>query len=159
METDMTTLSIKTMIAALLAGSLAVTAGGTAFARGDGPGFDPAKAQEHMEKRIDKALKDTDATEEQKKKISEILQAAFKDMKPMHEKRVEARKALQEAMQAPTIDPAKIEQIRAGQMKLMDDASKRFTKALIDAGGVLNAEQRQAFFKKWNERGHGKRHG
>ncbi len=155
----MTTLSIKTMIAALLAGSLAVTAGGTAFARGDGPGFDPAKAQEHMEKRIDKALKDTDATEEQKKKISEILQAAFKDMKPMHEKRVEARKALQEAMQAPTIDPAKIEQIRAGQMKLMDDASKRFTKALIDAGGVLNAEQRQAFFKKWNERGHGKRHG
>jgi Spy/CpxP family protein refolding chaperone len=159
METDMTTLSIKTMIAALLAGSLAVTAGGTAFARGDGPGFDPAKAQEHMEKRIDKALKDTDATEEQKKKISEILQAAFKDMKPMHEKRVEARKALQEAMQAPTIDPAKIEQIRAGQTKLMDDASKRFTKALIDAGGVLNAEQRQAFFKKWNERGHGKRHG
>ena len=155
----MTTLSIKTMIAALLAGSLAVTAGGTAFARGDGPGFDPAKAQEHMEKRIDKALKGTDATEEQKKKISEILQAAFKDMKPMHEKRVEARKALQEAMQAPTIDPAKIEQIRAGQMKLMDDASKRFTKALIDAGGVLNAEQRQAFFKKWNERGHGKRHG
>ena len=155
----MTTLSIKTMIAALLAGSLAVTAGGTAFARGDGPGFDPVKAQEHMEKRIDKALKDTDATEEQKKKISEILQAAFKDMKPMHEKRVEARKALQEAMQAPTIDPAKIEQIRAGQMKLMDDASKRFTKALIDAGGVLNAEQRQAFFKKWNERGHGKRHG
>ena len=52
----MTTLSIKTMIAALLAGSLAVTAGGTAFARGDGPGFDPAKAQEHMEKRIDNSL-------------------------------------------------------------------------------------------------------
>jgi Spy/CpxP family protein refolding chaperone len=155
----MTTLSIKTVIAALLAGSLAMTAGGTAFARGDGPGFDPAKAQEHMEKRIDKALKGTDATEEQKKKISEILQGAFKDMKPMHEKRVETRKAMEAAMQAPTIDPAKIEQIRAEQMKLMDEGSKRFTKALIDAGNVLNAEQRQAFFKKWNERGHGKRHG
>jgi Spy/CpxP family protein refolding chaperone len=62
-------------------------------------------------------------------------------------------------LQAPTIDPAKIEQIRAEQMKLMDEGSKRFTKALIDAGNVLNAEQRQAFFKKWNERGHGKRHG
>ncbi|MCF8531687.1 MAG: Spy/CpxP family protein refolding chaperone [Reyranella sp.] len=151
----MTTLSIKTMIAALLAGSLAMTAGGTAFARGDGPRFDPAKAQEHMEKRIDKALKGTDATEEQKKKISEILQGAFKDMKPMHDKRVETRKAMEAAMQAPTIDPAKIEQIRAEQMKLMDEGSKRFTKALIDAGNVLNAEQRQAFFKKWNERGHG----
>ena len=35
---------------------------------------------------------------------------------------------------------------------MMDDSSKRFTKALIDAGNVLNAEQRQAFFKVWNER-------
>ena len=55
-------------------------------------------------------------------------------------------------MQAPTIDPAKIEQIRAEQMKMADDSSKRFTKALIDAGNVLNASQRQAFFKTWSER-------
>ena len=30
--------------------------------------------------------------------------------------------------------------------------------ALVDAGNVLNASQRQAFFKAWGER-HGKRHG
>ena len=155
----MATLNLKTMMAALLAGSLAMTAGGTAFARGDGAGMDPARFQQHIEKRVDKALDGTTATADQKKKITEILQAAFGDMKGTHAKRTEVRKALQEAMSAPTIDPAKIEQIRAEQVKMLDDSSKRFTKALIDAGNVLDAEQRQAFFKKWNERGPGRGHG
>jgi Spy/CpxP family protein refolding chaperone len=152
----MANLSTKTMLAALLAGSLAVSAGGAAFARSDGAGFDPAKFQQRIEKRVDKALDGTTATQDQKQKIKEILQAAFSDVKGLRDRRVEARKALQEAMSAPTIDPARIEQLRAEQMKVFDDSSKRLTKALIDAGNVLNAEQRQAFFKKWNER-HGKR--
>ncbi|WP_296336028.1 periplasmic heavy metal sensor [Reyranella sp.] len=155
----MTTLSIKTAMVALVAGSLAMTAGGTAFARADGAGMDPAKFQQRIEKRVDKALDGTTATADQKKKITEILQAAFGDMKGMHTQRAEVRKALTEAMSAPTIDAAKVEQIRAQQIKLMDDGSRRFTKALIDAGNVLNAEQRQAFFKKWNERSHGPRKG
>lgn len=152
----MTTLSLKTMMTALVAGSLALTAGGTAFARGDGAGFDPAKFQERLEKRVDKALDGTTATPDQKQKVTEILKSAATDMKGLRDKRDEARKALQDAMSAPAIDPARIEAIRAEQMKTLDDSSKRFTRALIDAGNVLNAEQRQAFFKKWNER-HGKR--
>jgi Spy/CpxP family protein refolding chaperone len=77
----------------------------------------------------------------------------------MHDKRVENRKAMTEALQAPTLDAAKIEAIRAEQMKIADESSKRFTKALTDAGIVLTAQQRQAFFKNWNhhERRHGKR--
>ena len=63
-----------------------------------------------------------------------------------------ATEAMRAALEAPTIDPAKIEQIRAAEMKIADDSSKRFTKALTDAGNVLNANQRQAFFKMWNER-------
>jgi Spy/CpxP family protein refolding chaperone len=149
--------SLVTMMAALLAGSIAATAGGTAFARGDGP-FDPAKFQQRIEKRVDRALGSTDATADQKKKVTDILQAAFKDMKTFHDQRVENRRAMEAAMQAPTIDPAKIEQIRVEQMKIADASSKRFTQALIDAGNVLSAAQRQAFFKVWNER-HGRRHG
>jgi Spy/CpxP family protein refolding chaperone len=80
-------------------------------------------------------------------------------MKPLRDQRLANRKAMQEALQAPTIDPAKIESIRAEQMKIADESSKRFTKALTDAGNVLTAQQRQAFFKNWNhhERHHGKR--
>jgi Spy/CpxP family protein refolding chaperone len=148
--------SLTTIMAALLAGSLAATAGGTAFARADGAGGDPAKFQQRIEKRVDKALSGTSATADQKKQVVDILQAAFKDMKALRDKRVENRKAMQAAMEAPTIDPAKIEQIRAEQMKVADESSRRFTKALVDAGNVLDASQRQAFFKAWGQH-HGKR--
>ena len=152
--------SLTTMMAALLAGSIAATAGGVAFAKTDGQAVDPAKFQQRIEKRVDKALGSTDATTDQKKKVTEILQAAFKDMKGFHGQRVENRKAMEAAMQAPTIDAARIEQIRAEQMKIADASSKRFTKALTDAGNVLTAQQRQAFFKNWSDRAqgsHGKR--
>ena len=146
--------TLKTMMMALLAGSLAATAGGTAFARGDdGKAFDPARFQQRIEKRVDKALSGTDATAEQKKKVSDIVGQAFKDLRGQHDKRVANRKAMTEALQAPTLDPAKIEAIRAEQMKIADDGSKRFTRALTEAGTVLNATQRQAFFKNWTMRG------
>src|SRR5258707_12752406 len=123
-ETDMATLSIKTMMAALLAGSIAATAGGLAYAKTDGQAFDPGKFQQRIEKRVDKALTGTDATADQKKKVSDILQGAFTSMKPLRDQRVENRKAMEAAMQAPTLDPAKIEQIRAEQMKVADQSSK-----------------------------------
>lgn len=151
--------TMKTMMMALLAGSLAATAGGTAFARGDdGKAFDPARFQQRIEKRVDKALNGTDATAEQKKKVADILGQAFKDGRGQHEARMANRKAMQEALQAPTIDAAKIESIRAEQMKLADESSKRFTKALTDAGNVLSAAQRQAFFKAWTARGEHRGH-
>ena len=146
--------SLKTMMAALLAGSLVATAGGFAYAKTDGFAFDPAQMQQRLEKRVDKALTGTDATAEQKKKIADILGATFKDMKPLHDQRVENRKAMTDALQAPTIDAAKIEALRAERMKIADESSKRFTKALTDAGNVLTAQQRQAFFKNWGNRDH-----
>ncbi len=151
--------TMKTMMMALLAGSVAVGAGGFAYAKSDAAA-DPAKFQQRIEKRIDKALQGTDVNDVQKKKVTEILQAGFADMKPLRAKAMESRKALQEAMQAPTVDKAKIEAIRAETMKVADDSSKRFTTALTDAGDVLNANQRQAFFKNWSMAGHhGKKHG
>src|SRR5436853_7690012 len=112
----MATLNLKTMMAALLAGSLVATAGGLAYAKTSGFAFDPAQMQQRVEKRVDRALTGTDATAEQKKKIADILGATFKDMKPLHDQRVENRKAMADAMQAATIDPAKIDSIRAERM-------------------------------------------
>ena len=156
--------TLKTMIAALLAGSLAATAGGLAYAKTDGKAegrtFDPARFQEQLVQRVDKALNGTDATAEQKKQVAEILGQTFKDMRAMNDQRVQNRKAMTEALQAPTIDAEKIESIRAEQMKIADASSKRFTKALTDAGNVLTVQQRQAFFKNWSDRAqgsHGKR--
>ena len=150
--------TLKTMIAALLAGSLAATAGGLAYAKTDGAAFDPARYQEHVTQRVDKALNGTDATAEQKKQVADILGQTFKDMRGLREQGVQNRKAMQEALQAPTIDAEKIESIRAEQMKIADASSKRFTKALTDAGNVLTQQQRQAFFKNWNNRDHERHH-
>jgi Spy/CpxP family protein refolding chaperone len=147
--------TLKTMMMALLAGSLAATAGGMAYAKTDGKAFDPAQFQQRLEKRVDKALSGTDATADQKKQVADILGQTFKDMKPLHEQRAQNRKAMEEALQAPTIDPAKIEGIRTEQMKIADASSQRFTKALTDAGKVLTQSQRQAFFKNW-EASHGR---
>lgn len=158
----MATLDMKTMIAALLAGSIALTAGGLAYAKNDGKTFDPAQSGQRIEKRVDRALTGTDATAEQKKKIADILQSAFNDTKVLRDKRIENRKAMADAMQAPTIDRLKIEALRQEQMKVTDESSKRFTRAMQDAGDVLTPAQRQAFFKNWSERqlhGHGKRPG
>ena len=97
---SMKTLSLKTVFATLLAGSLALGAGGAAFAKTDGAGMDPAKFQQRIEKRVDKALTGTTATAEQKAKVTSILQAAFTDMKGTHAQRVELRKSLEAAMSA-----------------------------------------------------------
>jgi Spy/CpxP family protein refolding chaperone len=155
----MASLNYKTILAALLAGSIAATAGGAAFARGDIANLDPAKAQQFIEKRVDKALSGTDATAEQKKKIGDIMKAAFADLRPLRDKRTENRKAMMDALQAPTIDRVKIEQLRLEQMKIADETSKRLTLAMEDAGDVLSQAQRQAFVKQWSERmeRHGKR--
>lgn len=150
--------TLKTMIAALLAGSLAATAGGVAFAKADGRAFDPARYQEHLTRRVDKALNGTDATAEQKKQVADILGQAFKDRQALRDQRDQNRKAMQEALQGPTVDPAKIESIRTQQMKIADSDSQRFTKALTDAANVLTPAQRQAFFKSWDDRDGGRDH-
>ena len=143
---------MRSMFAALIAGSIAMTAGGLAYADNKAP--DPARFQQHIQKRVDRALTGTDVSDAQKAKVAEILKTAFTDMKPLFEKSMQNRKAMQDAMQAPTIDRAQIEKIRADQIQLQDARSKRFTQALTDAGDVLSAQQRQAFFKNWSNHEH-----
>ena len=148
---------MRTLFAALMAGSIAMTAGGMAYADNKTP--DPARFQQHIQKRVDKALTGTDVTDAQKTKVADILKAAFTDMKPMFEKAMQNRKAMETAMEAPTIDRAQLEKIRTEQLQVQDARSKRFTQALADAGDVLSASQRQAFFKNWNSHEHRAHHG
>ena len=81
-------------------------------------------------------------------------------MRALRDQRNEDRKAMQAALQAPVVDAARIESIRADEMKAADESSKRMTRALADASNVLNADQRQTFFKNWmNTAGGHQRHG
>ena len=50
-----------------------------------------------------------------------------------------------EVMLAPAIDRTRLESLRAGQIRSLDDASKGLVTAFGDAAEVLSPEQRAAF--------------
>ena len=84
----------------------------------------------------------TDASSEQKTKINAIAQKAADDIFELRAKHLEARKQVIATLAAPTIDRAKLETLRADQMKLADAATKRITDAVADIGDVLTPAQR-----------------
>ena len=54
-------------------------------------------------------------------------------------------------MTAPSIDRARLESLRAEQIKSLDEASKRLVTAISDAAEVLTPEQRAALAKQIEE--------
>ena len=65
-------------------------------------------------------------------------------MKTAHESHSAAFRQFHEAITAPSIDRARLEALRAGQLKSIDDASKRLVTAISDAAEVLSPDQRAA---------------
>jgi len=83
-----------------------------------------------------------DASSEQKQKITGILQKMADDLAPMRQKHQDARRQIRDVLTAQTIDRGKLEALRADQMKLADESSRRVTAALAEAAEVLTPEQR-----------------
>ena len=93
-----------------------------------------------------------DASSEQKQKINAITQKAADDIFELRAKHLEARKQLVETLAAPTVDRAKLEALRADQMKLAETATKRVTDAVADVADVLTPAQRADLgrgFERW----------
>jgi periplasmic protein CpxP/Spy len=84
----------------------------------------------------------TDASTEQKTKINAIAQKAADDIFALRAKHLEARKQVIDTLAAPTVDRAKLEAMRADQMKLAETATKRVTDAVADIADVLTPAQR-----------------
>jgi len=104
---------------------------------------DPAWIEDHADRAIRHLAIEIDATAEQQDKLRAIVNAAVKDILPMHEQARAARQQAHDLLTRPTIDRASLERFRSEQMALWDAASKRITQALGDAAEVLTPEQRQ----------------
>lgn len=130
-------LGIVSMIGGLFAAGCASAQGWGHHGRGDW-GNNPERA----EKMVSRLLSKVDATDEQKKKVADIVKSAMGDMKAIREKSRDGRRATAELLSKPTIDRAALEGLRAQQIGLADAASKRLTQALADAADVLTPEQR-----------------
>jgi Spy/CpxP family protein refolding chaperone len=124
-----------------------------ALAMHGGPGFGGGFLMpSRVEWMVDRALWSVDATTEQRKKITAIVERAADDVFALREKHLEGRKQIGEALAAATIDTAKIDALRAEQMKLADTASQRITAALVEAAQVLTPEQRADLAKRIEQR-------
>jgi Spy/CpxP family protein refolding chaperone len=112
-----------------------------------GPGGPPAFASRiffpgRIERGVDYVLSAVDPSSDQRKKVTAVVQKAADDLYALRAQHLEGRKQLREALSAPTIDHARVEELRAAQLKLADTASQRMTEALVAAAEVLTPAQR-----------------
>jgi Spy/CpxP family protein refolding chaperone len=152
------------IIAGVATGVLVLAGGAVAYARNAGGwhhGRGPMSTEfiaDHVELGVKYALSDVDATAEQKAQVTKILQAAATDVHGLADQHFAARKQLHEILSAPTIDRERLEAVRAGELRLADEASKRILQGVADAAEVLTPEQRAALAEHIAEHRHW-RHG
>ena len=119
----------------------------------------PAEHQEFMQRRLEKMLDLVKATDSQRAAIKPIFQQLATDLKSIHQQHAQLHKAMVDAFAATTLDPAGIENLRVQASALMDQASKTITTALVTAGNILTADQRQTLVQQMRSHGGHRRHG
>ena len=154
--------AIVTVAATLVTGvglkALAWGHGGGGWHRGGfmGGPIDPAKLDEHLDRMLKHLYVEVDATEAQKLQLGPIVKAAARDLLPMRDRMREARAQAVTLLSAPTVDRVALEALRAGQLQLAEQASRRFTQALADVADVLTPEQKKQIAEHVARR-HGRR--
>lgn len=150
-------------IAGSIVGVLASLGGAaaTVYAHGGGWHRGPMSA-EHLAERVEHGVKyvlsEVDATAEQRARVTSILQAAANDVYALKDQHHAAHEQLHQIFSADTIDRARLEAVRAGELQLADQASKRIVQGIADAAEVLTQEQRAALTEELHRR-HRWRHG
>ncbi len=147
-DTQITPRRSRARLAALIAIPLIVIiGGGLAYAHKSGGHHGPMSA-ERIDMHLDHLatmLGKVGASDAQKSQIDGILRPAFANLQSVRDEHHAAFAQFHEAMLAPSVDRAKLESLRAGQIKALDDASKGLVTAFGDAAEVLSPEQRAAF--------------
>jgi protein CpxP len=121
-----------------------------------GAHLDPAKLDEHLDRMLKHLYVEVDATDVQKQQLGPIVKAATRDLLPMRERMRGARRQAVTLLSEPSIDRAALESLRASQLQLAEQASKRFTQALADVADVLTPAQRKQLAERMG-RWHGHR--
>ncbi len=139
--------------------------GGMGGPRGWGMGAgetDPASMQRRTEGMVRMWLADLDVGEAQQKRIAEIMSATNRELAPLRKKHREGRQQAIAALAQPQVDRNALEAIRAQQLALADQMSRRLTQSMADVAEVLTPEQRakvaermQARHERFARRGRG----
>lgn len=145
---------------ATLIGGVAAGVGYKAFAHGRrygrGP-IDPADLEKHVERMLEHLYVEIDATDEQKRALEPIVKQAANDLLPLRENLHAGRREAIELLTQDRVDPAALEALRAKQIGLADQASRRLTRAIAEAAEVLTPAQRKELAAHFARR-HGRWH-
>lgn len=111
---------------------------------------DIERAQDHVKRMVGFASRRLDATDDQQKRLTAIAEAATKELLPLRERVQAARKRAHEILKQPTIDRVALETLRAEQVQLADEASRKLVQFVADAAEVLTLEQRTKLAQRWD---------
>lgn len=133
--------------------AIAAAFASSAFSQGFGPPwhsrpfwsqtFDPAAIEDRADRMVRHLAIEVDATAEQQERLRTIVRSAVRDLVPFREKAMNSRQRGRELLTQTTIDRAAIESLRAEQMALADQATRRLSQAIADAASILTVEQRR----------------
>lgn len=151
----------NTAIGIAIAGALGAV-GVNSFAHGGGGWhrggtMDAAAVDERLDRMLKHVYVEIDVTDAQKAKIDPIVKSAAKDLLPLRGKLREARGQAMALLTADTIDRNALEALRAEQLELANQASRRVTQAMGDLAEVLTPAQRRQIAEKIEKR-RGRRH-
>ena len=88
-------------------------------------------------------LRRIDATPEQETKIQAIVAGALRELLPMREGARAAHGDALKLVSAPAVDRAALETLRAAQIAMHDQASKRMMQAVLEIADALTPAQRE----------------
>jgi protein CpxP len=108
----------------------------------------PEAMHEHLQVGVKWALRDVDATEEQKERVSAIVGAALTDLHGLKERHHANRDEFHAQLTGPAVDRGALERIRKAELALAEEASRRLVDAVADAAEVLTPEQRKALAER-----------
>jgi len=140
-------------VVAVAASLVAIVGGTLAFAHSGGGhhGHMAGRGANYHMEHMQAMLTQIGATDAQKAQIEGLLEPALEEMKAAHEGHSAAFRQFHDEITAPSIDRARIESLRAAQMKSLDEASKRLVTAIGDAAEVLSPDQRATLAKQINK--------
>ena len=136
---------------AITLGALAQTAATTGLHHG-GHAAHLAASGPEMSAHIDEVLQhiytETNATPSQQAQIAPLVQTTATDLMQLHTQFHGEHAQMLALLTADPIDRAALENARAAQLNVLDQASKEIVQLLADTAGVLTPAQRKALAEK-----------
>lgn len=135
--------------------------GGPMHMHGHGPRHGGPMGGPMGGRHMDRMLERVNATAEQRTKIRAIFEAAGKDMRAQADTRRQLHEQGLALLAQPTIDANAVESLRQQMLAQHDQASQRWSKAMVEAANVLTPQQRAQLADEMRKRAaeHDREHG